>query len=176
MLSAACPAVEYGWLYTKIMESNKTAALKISNENYNECLSITMEMISDLEWWSSHIQRSYCTIKQFNFKLEIFSDSSRSGWGVVCNDIKSHGHWTEKDKSFHINYFELLAAFIGLKIFASKLEYCEVLLRIDNTTAIAYINKMGGTRYPHLNNLAREIWQWCERKHIWVYASYIPKF
>lgn len=51
---------------------------------------------------------------------------------------------------------------------------CEVLLRIDNTTAIAYINKMGGTRFPHLNNLARNLWQWCEAKNIWVYASYIP--
>ncbi|CAH2104176.1 unnamed protein product [Euphydryas editha] len=38
------------------------------------------------------------------------------------------------------------AAFFGLQIFAKYLRDCEILLRIDNTTAIAYINKMGGQR------------------------------
>ncbi|KAJ8721079.1 hypothetical protein PYW08_006544 [Mythimna loreyi] len=32
---------------------------------------------------------------------------------------------------------------------------------------------MGGIQYPHLNNLARSIWQWCEDRHIWLFASYI---
>ncbi|CAD6234371.1 GSCOCG00001862001-RA-CDS, partial [Cotesia congregata] len=50
----------------------------------------------------------------------------------------------------------------------------EILLRIDNTTAIAYINKAGGIKYPRLSELARSIWQWCESRNIWVVASYIP--
>lgn len=33
---------------------------------------------------------------------------------------------------------------------------------------------MGGTRVPRLNNLAREIWQWCEARNLWLFASYIP--
>lgn len=33
---------------------------------------------------------------------------------------------------------------------------------------------MGGIQYPRLNSLARDIWQWCEEKEIWVVASYIP--
>lgn len=32
---------------------------------------------------------------------------------------------------------------------------------------------MGGTRFPHLNSLTRKLWQWCEQRQIWVYASYI---
>lgn len=173
-LVAACPAIEYGWLYTKVMENLKTVALKNNNENYNAYLSISKEIQRDLDWWSYHIQNNnYNKIKQFNFRLEIFSDASLTGWGLVCNNIRSHGHWTDNQNKFHINYLELLAAFIGLKTYASKLKQCELLLRIDNTTAIAYINKMGGTRYPHLNNLARELWKWCEERRIWVYASYI---
>ncbi|CAG9118500.1 unnamed protein product [Plutella xylostella] len=32
---------------------------------------------------------------------------------------------------------------------------------------------MGGIQYPHLNNLAKKIWQWCEERKIWLFASYI---
>ncbi|KAI8435449.1 hypothetical protein MSG28_003752 [Choristoneura fumiferana] len=38
---------------------------------------------------------------------------------------------------------------------------------------ISYINRMGGVQFPHLNNLARQIWQWCEMRNIWLFASYI---
>lgn len=46
-------------------------------------------------------------------------------------------------------------------------------MRIDNTTAISYINRMGGIKFPLLNNLARDIWRWCELRDIWVFASYV---
>lgn len=73
----------------------------------------------------------------------------------------------------HINYLELLAIFNALKCFAKKFTSCKIVLKVDNTTAISYINRMGGIQYPKLNNLARNIWQWCEKRDIWIYASYI---
>lgn len=128
----------------------------------------------DIEWWKKHIIKSINLVKTFNFALEIYSDASTTGWGLHCHDETASGFWSETERKQHINYLELLAAFIGLKTFASDLHNCEVLLRIDNTTAIAYVNKMGGTKLPHLNNLAHDLWQWCETKNIWVYASYTP--
>ncbi|CAH2105277.1 unnamed protein product [Euphydryas editha] len=64
-------------------------------------------------------------------------------------------------------------AFFGLQIFAKYLRDCEILLRIDNTTAIAYINKMGGIQFPHLTAMSRTIWQWCEERRLRLFASYI---
>lgn len=46
-------------------------------------------------------------------------------------------------------------------------------MRIDNSTAISYINRMGGIKYPHLNRIARDIWQWCEVRKIFIVALYI---
>lgn len=66
-----------------------------------------------------------------------------------------------------------MAAFLGLTSFASELTNCAVLLRIDNTTAISYVNRMGGVQYPHLSTLARSLWQWCEARGLWIFASYI---
>ncbi|XP_043479721.1 uncharacterized protein LOC122509600 [Leptopilina heterotoma] len=33
---------------------------------------------------------------------------------------------------------------------------------------------MGGIQFPHLNDLSKQIWNWCEKRNIWVFASYIP--
>lgn len=78
------------------------------------------------------------------------------------------------ERKQHINHLELIVAFYALKCFASDCRKCEILFRVDNTTALAYINRMGGIQYPTLNRLARNIWQWCGRREIWVVASYIP--
>ncbi|KYN09293.1 hypothetical protein ALC57_18589, partial [Trachymyrmex cornetzi] len=104
---------------------------------------------------------------------EIFSDSSLSGWGGYCDGVSVSGFWNDKDRKNHINYLELLAAFLTLKCFASHCSQSEILLRLDNNTAIAYINRAGGVRFPHLSELSRKIWDWCEGRALWLKATYI---
>lgn len=112
-------------------------------------------------------------IREDIYTLEIYSDASKTGWGVVSNGRTANGQWSVEEGAQHINYLELMAAYFGLRIFASDLHNCQILLRIDNTTAISYINRMGGVKFPHLNKITREIWSFCESRKIFVYASYI---
>ena len=39
--------------------------------------------------------------------------------------------------------------------------------------AISYMNRIGGIQYPKLNGITRNIWEWCEKKEICLFASYI---
>lgn len=172
LLTSACPAVKYGWVYTKLLEREKFLALNYSN-NYNKRMCLPKHLKNDLLWWRDNIDSSCCSFQSNGYALEIYSDASTTGWGSACNNQTANGNWSHSQMSLHINTLELLAAFYGLKIFASHLRDCNILLRIDNTTAIAYINKMGGIQYTHLNNIAREIWNWCEKRNIYVFASYI---
>lgn len=32
---------------------------------------------------------------------------------------------------------------------------------------------MGGIQFPRLNSITRDIWQWCEDRHLWIFGSYI---
>lgn len=77
-----------------------------------------------------------------------------------------HGFWTMEERRKHINVLELTMVLFGLKCFASSLSNCDVFLRIDNTTAFSYINRMGGVRFEELNRLARVIWDFCEERNI----------
>ena len=49
-----------------------------------------------------------------------------------------------------------------------------MLLQLDNQTAVAYINNMGGTVSPQLTDLAKALWMWALSKDIALSAKHIP--
>lgn len=172
-LVSICPAVRYGWLHLKPFERAKYRALKQSQGDYNKIMEIPESLLSDISWWLNKIPLARNTLKSPKFEIEIFSDASLTGWGAHCAGISSHGLWSRDESKMHINFLELKAAFFGIKCFASNLRNTNILLRIDNTTAIAYVNKMGGVRFQNLNKLSYDIWQWCENRELYIFASYI---
>ncbi|CAB0017744.1 unnamed protein product [Nesidiocoris tenuis] len=172
-LSSACPAIKYGRLYTKLLERAKDAALKENEGNYNRKMTIPDSCQVDLKWWQEQIKTAVNELKNDSFDLCMSSDASRTGWGCICRNERAFGWWSEDDLLNHINFLELKAIFLGLQSFASNLENIKILIRTDNTTALASVNKMGSIQHKKLNTLARKIWQWCEARNIWIFASYI---
>ena len=102
------------------------------------------------------------------------SDASNSGWGAACQGLRTGGRWTLSESVFHINYLELKAAFLALQTFMKQKNNVGVLLRMDNQTAIAYVNKMGGPTLSPLCILALQIWEWCMKRNITLHAEYLP--
>ena len=69
---------------------------------------------------------------------------------------------------------ELNAVLLGLRTFFDQHENSEILIKSDNTTAIAYINRMGGSKSVESEKLATEIWKFCEERHLWILATHNP--
>lgn len=172
-INATCLAVKYGRVYTKELEWVRYLGLLKNNNDYDAKFCIPESLRPILDWWKMNIPTSVNPIRQGNYKHEIFSDASTTGWGAFCEEKRARGFWIEKEQKFHINRLELKAALFALKSFGKNIKNCEILLRMDNTTAISYVNKMGGVQHPNLQKIAKEIWQWCEAKDIWLVASYI---
>lgn len=173
-LVSRCSALQYGMIYVRRFEKERLRALKVNHKNFDAKMIISAELEEDFAWWKRNILVASAPMTEPVYNLEIFSDASLTGWGVFCGDQGSHGFWKAKDLELHINVLELMAAFFGLKCFANNRRRCNIMLRLDNTTAIAYINGMRDSRYEGLSSIAREIWQWCEEREIWITASYIP--
>lgn len=144
LLNSTCPAIKYGPLYTKLLEREKFLALRSNNDNYDATMKIPQKLNAEFNWWLSQLGTTNNPIRQQDYEMELFTDASRSGWGAVSNQDKVSGIWTLEEQKCHINQLELKAALFGLKCLACHLENCEILIRIDNTTAISYINRMGG--------------------------------
>lgn len=172
LLVSACPAIQYSWMRTKLFEQFKFRTL-LNNDSYNQNVLLPDFIREDLRWWLNNVGIGYSPIKTNDYLKVIFTDASSTGWGAYCDGEESYGHWKKDEIQLHINQLELKAAFLGLKVFANDCSDCELLLRIDNVTAISCINRMGSVQYPHLNDEARCIWKWCEKRRITIFASYI---
>ena len=46
-----------------------------------------------------------------------------------------------------------------------------VLLKIDNTTTVAYINNQGGKVSKELVSLTQDMWMWCLERNIHIQAQ-----
>ena len=44
----------------------------------------------------------------------------------------------------------------------------------DNTTAVSYINAIGGGKSLECNSLTQEIWNWAIVRNVWLSAAHIP--
>lgn len=87
------------------------------------------------------------------------------------------GKWTREETSLHIDCKELLAASFAGRAFTKSLHNIHVLIEMDNTTTIAYINKIGrreGDKRCLLDHYARHLCSWCVQKRITLRAEHIP--
>ena len=81
--------------------------------------------------------------------------------------------FTQKQSAFHTNIRELLALKFGLEHLASHHRNIHVIAHMDNSTAVCYLNRMGGTHSDILNSLAQEIWEWALLRNIYLSAVFI---
>lgn len=99
----------------------------------------------DLNQWMNDANRyNGRAIEIPQWDLIIESDAPKMGWRVWSQGTSTGGPWTGEEQQHSINYLELLAAFLGLQTFVASKKDIAILLRLDNVTAIAYLNKMGG--------------------------------
>ncbi len=124
--------------------------------------------MKDLQWWVSSLTTfNKKGILPLRTDMIIESDASTKGWGAFCQGRSAGGPWRWAELKYHINILlELKAAFLALQTFLHNQKSTQVLLLIDNKTAIAYINRKGGTHSKPLSDLAIEIWQWCMARDI----------
>ena len=72
----------------------------------------------------------------------------------------------------HINWLELSAVLFGVKCFVHS-HNCLVKVFCDNSTAVTYINNLGGM-VPSLHLVSKSIWEWCFAHHCVLETFHIP--
>ena len=77
------------------------------------------------------------------------------------------------ENTCHINSLELQAGFFCLKSFCKNITKLHLRLKLDNTTAVAYIKKKWVIS-ASCNKLAKDIWNWAKVQDIWIIASHLP--
>ena len=168
LLVSAFPAVNYLNLYYRSIELCKSRALS-ENLDFGQAIILSPQAIilspqakSDLHWVTNNLAKfNGCFFGEHSIDIPIECDASLAGWGASCGGQSANGQWSLLEAYNHINYLELLAALYALQAFVPNLRDVHVRLKLDNSTAVAYVNKMGGIKSPSLNSLSRTLWEWC---------------
>ena len=129
----------------------------------------------DLQWWLDLPRLSLgVSLVQVSPDLDFWSDASDVGWGAHLGSLTASGLWDQEQAALSINARELLAVREGLHHFLPSLQGMAVSVFCDNSTAVSYLRKEGGTRSPFLNTLAQEILRWMESHSIRLLPQFIP--
>lgn len=172
---AALVAVPFGKLHYRALERFKIFALSCNRGNFDAVISLScQEARKETLWWKDNILNSSQSLLEApDIDATIFSDASQLGWGASNGIGHIGGRWSVQEQLLHINALELMAIKFALFSFLCH-SHKHIRIMSDNTTAICYLNKMGGVKSMACDRIAKEIWNFCISHSVWVSAAHIP--
>lgn len=87
--------------------------------------------------------------------------------------MTTRGPWTAKQSNLHINCLELTGALYALQSFAKDAYQLFIRMYLDNSTAVCYINKGGGTKSAELTAIAKSLSNFCEQRKLTIEADHL---
>ena len=170
-LSSLCLLVPEGRLRVRSLQ----LVLRASWDFQDESVSIawTPSILDNLQWWSN--ERNLLAgvlLEPLTPDLLFWSDDSNQGWGAYLADQFVLGLWSTHKLQLLINLRELRAIRLGLYHFRSCLLDLMIGVYSDNTMALAYLRRQGGTFSPALNEGVQLLLCWAESRQI----SRVPQF
>ena len=152
----------------------------LKSKSYESMISLSPEAHLELLWWKENLALHNAQGRPLKIQppeMIITSDAAGGplgGWGASCQGLSTGGAWSLQEKKLHINILEMIAAELAIKTFTKGKTVKSIHLQVDNTTALKYIVKMGGTKNQTLIAIAKRIWEYLLSNAITLTVEYIP--
>ena len=144
-------------------------------QSLDSLLLWTETISAHLDWWQNpaNMMRG-ADLHPKDHSIQLFTDASNEGWGAHLDQTSTKSLLSDREKRLHINVLELKAVSLALQSFKDQCQNQTVLVATDNSTAVAYINKQGGTHSAEMCTLLWKIMTWCHHYQITLKARHIP--
>ena len=106
--------------------------------------------------------------------LFFFTDTSLKGWGASWKDHQISGLWSTPDSQRHINWLELEAVRLALLRWSPQWRHQTVRVYCDNSTAVAYIRKQGGTHSQSLFKKTLDLFELLDQFVLTPIPTHLP--
>ena len=176
-MTSSIPAVPLVRLHARPLQRDLAAVYKTEKDSKKRVLLSDFSKES-LRWILS-LDIHQCMAPMWPLQiescdLEVSTDASNLGWGIHFDGRLHQGRW-DADAPAHINAKELFTLHIFLRDFLpSSILPRSLLWRTDNTTAMAYVKKEGGTISQSLLQIATQLLLLAEEKQIRILPVYVP--
>lgn len=118
-------------------------------------------MVDSLLWWTLDAVSKRCKFREPH-RMVITMDASLFGWGAHLGPHMAQGQWSPQEQTLNINVLELWAVYLALLSFQHHVLDLDVLVLMDNVSAKAYVNWLGGTRSRALMHETLHLGLWAE--------------
>jgi len=158
----------------------------MDTEDLDAQLTLSEESIVELETWAGTVDqwegRAIWTSRPEELLDTDASGGDGGGWGVYLYPTTRHpARWIadrfhEELLEVSSNHRELTAAIWGVQSMAEEYNWrnITVLLRVDNTVSMFYINNGKGGKTKALNVRLRSFVDFCRARRLHVIAQYLP--
>ena len=146
--------------------------MKLHHGNFNSKLGTLNSLaVQEFHWWFQHIPKACRYIDLPKTDFTIYTDASELGWGATDRFFPTGERWDTNELS-HINFLELKAAFLAFnRYYRSWKGSRHIRIKSDNTTAIVYLNNMGGSVSEKCNILSKKIRDLFNENGCWFLLS-----
>ena len=170
---AVMPAV----IYYRFLQQDLNSALEETGRDYDSLIMLSQEARQELKMWLTNLEMWHGRAMVMSRpSLIIQTDASLLGWGAVCLNTgkEANGLWAKEETMLHINVLELMTAWFAIQTLVNVTTGAHVRFQMDNTTAVSYINKQGGTKSCQMVIIAKKIWDWAIKHQVQVSAEHLP--
>ena len=174
-LESVRPAVELAPLHYRSLQK-LLRPLQRGKWFGSQTVQLTPSSLLDLAWWRRlSLASATAPLKRGSFTMNIKADAAGNfGWGGHSSRGEfCQGEWLPKEIPWHINKKELESAYRSLDCMMQEGDFVNMFL--DSRTAVAFINKMGGTRSSVLCNTALDLWKLVLERKGWIRANWLPR-
>ena len=170
LLTATFPTVHLGRLHLRWLQIEVIRVIR-RGRHPQTWVPITGQVSKSLQWWTSRDRWTPgVPFRPPSPQVTVYTDASLKGWGIICEEASWSGSW---NREAHINWLELRVILIALQVMRSRLQNKTVCFFIDNTTAVAYLNRQGGTHSLALLRLTFRIWKLAEQLKVMIIPRHI---
>ncbi|XP_049326792.1 uncharacterized protein LOC125787056 [Astyanax mexicanus] len=175
LMASAISVVKWGLLMMRDFQRWVASLRLCTHRHLNRPVKVTAACMTALRHWRDPVVLTTgIPLGGMSARITLTTDASLLGWGATLMGRAVNGAWPPQLSLAHINYLELLAVFLALRHFEDFLRSQHVLVKTDNSTVVAYINRQSGTRSMKLYRLARKLLLWSSTRFLSIRATHVP--
>ena len=156
-LSHFAPFITNGRLHLRFLQLWFKEQWTQHRQSWDTPIKLDSDFLSYLHWFLHPSVMTGVPLRLPDPSLFFFTDASLKGWGASWQTQQISGVWSQQESRRHINWLELEAIRLALLHWGLQWNHQTVRVYCDNSTAVAYIRKQGGTHSKALFHKTRTL-------------------
>ena len=176
LMNSTADVVELGRLHMRPLQFVLLSQWKPFRQPLTDLVLLSDDCRVHLKWWAQEANiMSGVSLALPQTVQTLCTDSSKKGWGASLDvgEAAVSGDWPPADACKSINFLETKAILLTVQRLADHLKGKATLVLCDNTTAVSYFKRQGGTFSPDLTMLVWDTLLLCQKMNITLVFRHI---